>query len=81
MSDVIQFPGIRREIPTESPKQKKRGRDDRAPTLLRFAGDFYLIEGNKVEFVLAYPSGKLAPRLVAAILKQAARQIEDTLKK
>jgi hypothetical protein len=72
MAEIVQFPARRN---TERSRQVRINKDGERP-VIGFHGDFYLDGGRNVGFSLSYPHCSLTSRLVAAMLRKAAAEIE-----
>jgi hypothetical protein len=68
MSNVIEFPKHKVRAKT-SPKL-------RAVPPLAFRADLFLMPGDDVAFSIIYPRGPISRKLVAAMLRRAARSID-----
>lgn len=68
MSNVIEFP--RHKSRTAVPPKL------RAAPPLAFRADLFLMPGDDVAFSIIYPRGPISRKLVAAMLRRAARSID-----
>jgi hypothetical protein len=75
MTNILQFP--KRQDNRRDARQVATGKDEAGQPIIGFKADLFLENGRDVAFTLSYPYCSLSKGLIAAMLRQAAKIIED----